>query len=157
MVKSRQTEPDHHEIWIDVKETVFSALTLCGVLVAAGYYNSYHHIAPRRWKRETLDDIEVPELIQENPEQHHFFNNEELKSIIDDDVGNITESTWKQMQLDLGIEESEMVPFEIDPEDISAKKGKKKMQVSLGSVEEYKITDLQSGSAKMSRKLLNMI
>ena len=145
MVKPKNNIQHENEIqiWIDVKETIISALTLCGVLVAAGYYNTYYGIAPKmRWKRETLDDIQVPDFEPHQTDgQHHFFNNQELKSIINDDVGNITEETWKQMQLDLGIAESEVLPFEIEEEDISTKQ-KKKMVLSKGSLEEFRLEDV---------------
>lgn len=92
-----------------MKEAAISAGALLGLLAFAGIYNNS---GSHRARRNVLIE-EEEEIVDRTGE---FMN----------DIGNMTEGDWKEMQFGLGITEAELLPFEIDEEDIEAKQRRKK-------------------------------
>jgi len=60
------------------------------------------------------ENFDYKDFSEEEEDKLTTFQHEELDAGISDDIGtNITESEWLNLQLDLGMQESEIIPFEL--------------------------------------------
>ena len=100
-----------------MREIIQSGLSAAALLGVASFYKYSTNQA--RTRRAISDSQNLP-LHPENFDYKDFseeedklttFQHEELDAGITDDIGtNITESEWLNLQLDLGMEESEIIP-----------------------------------------------
>jgi hypothetical protein len=120
-----------------MKEAAISAGALIGLLAFAGIYN--HQQSSHRARRDLFEEAAVEDLISGDELSIH-------------DVANMTESDWRDIQMGLGIEEQELIPFEIDEDDVEAKQRRKnRNRGNRGgtSLNRFKLKDVPKLHAKM--------
>lgn len=125
-----------------MKEAAISAAALTGLLAFAGIYN--RHVANRSRRDVAEEMFARPGPIDED---EFADNTQEFMN----DVSNITADSWYQMQVGLGIPEQEILPFEVDEEDVQTKQRRKKKrgkgkQASMAS---FKLKDIPALHDKM--------
>jgi hypothetical protein len=121
-----------------MKEAAISAAALLGLLAFAGIYNTNQSHRARR--AAIVDEIdEVEELFED--ESGNFMN----------DVANMTAENWREMQIGLGITEKELLPFEVDDEDIIDKQEARRRRKKGGAVNlnRFKLKDVPKLHDKM--------
>jgi hypothetical protein len=125
-----------------MKEAAISAAALTGLLAFAGIYNRH---AASRARRDVRDEM----FARPGPIDDEFADNTQNFM---NDVSNITADAWYQMQVGLGIPEQEILPFEVDEDDVQVKqkKGKGKKKRGKGaSMASFKLKDIPILHEKM--------
>jgi hypothetical protein len=84
-----------------MKEAAISAAALLGLLAFAGVYN---HNQVSRARRDTTSDASAS-----------YDDSDTVETALGiSDIANMSADNWAQIQLDIGIPESDLLPFELD-------------------------------------------
>jgi hypothetical protein len=106
-----------------MKEAAISAGALLGLLAFAGIYQTSNN----RARRNVIVEEET-EVISEPQFSIH-------------DVANMTDADWAAIQQGLGISEDDMIPFEVNEEDVDAKQRRRK-KGGKATINKFKLKDI---------------
>lgn len=106
-----------------MKEAAISAGALLGLLAFAGIYQTSNN----RARRNVIVEEET-EVISEPQFSIH-------------DVANMTDADWAAIQQGLGISEDDMIPFEVNEEDVDAKQRRRK-KGGKPTINKFKLKDI---------------